>query len=191
MRWFRVTRLRVRTLDILTPKGVTLNDSEPVQMAKKLRMDWWLVAVSVALALFGVIMVYSASAMIALRESSNQYTYVTKQFIFMLVGIGIMLGISQVHYRWLQNEWLIFGFLTVTLILLAAVFAFTPTNGARRWIKLAGFTFQPSEMAKPALALFLAYFLTKNEKTVGQFETDYPAVFDDTGSFVRADPART
>ncbi len=170
MRWFRVTRLRVRTLDILTPKGVTLNDSEPVQMAKKLRMDWWLVAVSVALALFGVIMVYSASAMIALRESSNQYTYVTKQFIFMLVGIGIMLGISQVHYRWLQNEWLIFGFLTVTLILLAAVFAFTPTNGARRWIKLAGFTFQPSEMAKPALALFLAYFLTKNEKTVGQFK---------------------
>jgi cell division protein FtsW len=139
-------------------------------MAKKLKMDWWLFAVSVALALFGVIMVYSASAIIAMRESSNEYSYVTKQFIFTIIGIGVMLVISQVHYRWLQNERLIFGFLTVTLILLAAVFVFPPTNGARRWIKLAGFTFQPSEMAKPALSLFLAYFLTRNANTVGMFK---------------------
>lgn len=146
-------------------------------MAKKLRMDWWLFAIALALAMFGVIMVYSASAMIAMRESANQYSYVTKQLVFMLIGVGVMLAASQIHYRRLQNEWVIFGFLTITLILLAAVFAFSPINGARRWIKFAGFTFQPSEMAKPALALFLAYFLTKNEKQVGQFrETILPCL---------------
>src|SRR5262245_1168321 len=138
-----------------------------MQMAKKLKMDWLLFGTALALALFGVIMVYSASAMIALRESSNEYSYVTKQFIFMLLGIAVMLLVSRVHYRWLQNEWVVFGFLTITLILLLAVFAFPPVNGARRWLKFAGFTFQPSEMAKPALCMFLAYFLTRNEKTVG------------------------
>src|ERR1041384_7126159 len=139
-------------------------------MAKKLRMDWWLFAVSLALALFGVMMVYSASAMIAMRENSNQYSYVTKQLIFTIIGVVLMLGISQVHYKRLENEWLIIGCLSITIILLAAVFFFPPTNGARRWIKLAGFTFQPSEVAKPVLSLFLAYFLTRNEKTVGQFK---------------------
>jgi cell division protein FtsW len=139
-------------------------------MAKKLRMDWWLFAVSLALALFGVMMVYSASAMIAMRENSNQYSYVTKQLIFTIIGVVLMLGLSQVHYKRLENEWLIIGCLSITIILLAAVFFFPPTNGARRWIKLAGFTFQPSEVAKPVLSLFLAYFLTRNEKTVGQFK---------------------
>jgi cell division protein FtsW len=132
-------------------------------------MDWWLFAVSVALALFGVMMVYSASAMIALREN-NQYSYFTKQLVFTMVGIVLMLGISQIHYKRLENEWLIIGCLTITMILLAAVFFFPPTNGARRWLKLSGFTFQPSEIAKPVLSLFLAYFLTKNEKTVGEFK---------------------
>ena len=98
-------------------------------MAKKLRMDWWLFAVSVALALFGVMMVYSASAMIALREN-NQYSYFTKQLIFTMIGIVLMLGISQIHYKRLENEWLIIGCLTITIILLAAVFFFPPTNGA-------------------------------------------------------------
>ena len=125
---------------------------------------------SVALALFGVMMVYSASAIIAMKENSNEYSYVTKQGIFAVIGIILMIGISQMHYKRLENEWLIIGCLTVTVILLAAVFAFPPTNGARRWIKLAGLTFQPSEIAKPALSLFLAYFLTKNEKAVGLFK---------------------
>lgn len=146
-------------------------------MAKKLRMDWWLFAVTLALSLFGVVMVYSASAMIAMRESSNQYNYVTKQVIFMAIGVVLMLIISQIHYRWLQNEWLVFGFLTITIILLVAVFAFPPVNGARRWIRFAGFTFQPSEMAKPALCFFLAFFLTRNEKKIASFrETILPCL---------------
>jgi len=140
-------------------------------------MDWWLFGVALALSMFGVVMVYSASAMIAMRENSNQYSYVGKQVVFMLIGVVVMLAVSQIHYRWLQNEWVVLGFLTLTIILLLAVFAFPPVNGARRWIKFAGYTFQPSEMAKLALSFFLAFFLTRNEKKIGQFrETILPCL---------------
>jgi cell division protein FtsW len=138
-------------------------------MAKKLRMDWWLFGIALALALFGVVMIYSASAMIAMRESSNQYSYVSKQIIFMLIGVVIMLVISQIHHRWLEKEWVVIAALTITILMLLAVFAFPPVNGARRWIKLAGLTFQPSEVAKLTLSLFLAFFLTRNEETVTSF----------------------
>lgn len=138
-------------------------------MAKKLRIDWFLFAVAAILALFGSVMVYSASAMLALKETegASQYTYFYKQFGFTVIGLILMYLATKVHYKWLQRPWFVFGSLILTVLLLASVFAFSPTNGARRWIKIAGMSFQPSELAKIALPVFLAYFLTKKEKFVG------------------------
>jgi cell division protein FtsW len=146
-------------------------------MAKKLRTDWFLFAIAAGLALFGAIMVYSASAMIALKESGSQFTYFYKQLIFTLIGIAGMYAVSRVDYRRYQNPYVVYGLIALTVVLLLAVFAFPPINGARRWIRFAGFSFQPSEMAKVALPVFLAYFLTKNEKTVGELkETVLPCL---------------
>jgi cell division protein FtsW len=139
-------------------------------MAKKLRTDWFLFAIATGLALFGTIMVYSASAMIALKESGSQFTYFYKQLLFTGIGIAGMYVVSKIDYRRYQNAYVVYGLIAVTVILLLAVFAFPPINGARRWIRFAGFSFQPSEMAKIALPVFLAYFLTKNEKTVGELK---------------------
>jgi len=146
-------------------------------MAKKLRIDWFLFAVAAGLALFGSVMVYSASAMISLKETGGQtqYAYFYKQFIFTLVGLGVMYATSRIHYRWYQQKWFVYGFLTITLILLLAVFGFPAINGAHRWVRFPGMSFQPSELAKLALPVFLAYFLTKNEDLVGDFrETVLP-----------------
>lgn len=146
-------------------------------MAKKLRTDWFLFAIAAGLALFGAIMVYSASAMIALKESGSQFTYFYKQLIFTVIGIVGMYVVSRIDYRRYQNPYAVYGLIAITVILLLAVFAFPPINGARRWIRFAGFSFQPSEMAKVALPVFLAYFLTKNEKTVGELkETVLPCL---------------
>jgi len=140
-------------------------------MAKKVRTDWFLFAIATGLALFGAIMVYSASAMIALRESGSQFTYFYKQLLFTVIGIAGMYVVSKVDYRRYQNAYVVYGLIALTVILLLAVFAFPPINGARRWIRFAGFSFQPSEMAKLALPVFLAYFLTKNEKTVTELKS--------------------
>ncbi len=148
-------------------------------MAKKLRIDWFLFAIAASLALFGAIMVYSASAMIALRETQgeSQLTYFYKQFGFTLAGLAVMYLTSKIDYRRYQNEYVVYGILALTAVLLLSVFGFHSINGARRWIRFPGFSFQPSEIAKIALPIFLAYFLTKNEEVIGDLkETVLPCV---------------
>ncbi|HTH37745.1 MAG TPA: FtsW/RodA/SpoVE family cell cycle protein, partial [Pyrinomonadaceae bacterium] len=140
-------------------------------MVNKLKIDWFMFAIAAGLALFGAAMVYSASAMIALRESQSQFTYFYKQLAFTLAGLAAMFVVSKIDYRRYQASWFVYGFLALTVLMLIAVFAFPSINGARRWIRFGGLSFQPSEMAKLALPIFLAFFLTKNEKMVGDLRS--------------------
>lgn len=129
-------------------------------------------ALAAGLAVFGAMMVYSASAMIAHKESAgaSQFTYFYKQAGFTVAGIMLMLGVSQIDYRRYNNPFVIGIVLLVTLGALLAVFGFPEINGARRWIRLGGFSLQPSEMAKIALPLFLAFYLTRNAERVGEIK---------------------
>ncbi len=135
--------------------------------------------VAAALALFGTMMVYSASAMFALKEteSISQNTYFYKQLAFTMIGLAALLIVSRVDYHVFQKPWVVYAIMAVTVILLLAVFAFPPINGARRWIRFSGFSFQPSELAKIAMPIFLAYFLTKKAESVGDLrETVLPCL---------------
>lgn len=138
-------------------------------MARKLQADEWLFAGAVALALFGVIMVYSASAVVATGENHSQYFYVVRQGIWTLIGLGAMLYGMKFDYRRLRSPLIAHGLLITALVLLVAVFAFPPINGARRWIRFAGFSMQPSEISKLALAIFLARFLERRAGEEGSF----------------------
>jgi len=166
-------------------------------MAKKLRIDWFLFAIAAGLALFGAVMVYSASAMISLKETANnadgatQFSYFFKQFGFTLFGLVVMYVASRIDYKIYQNKTVVLGILAVTAVLLIAVFGFGAINGARRWIRFAGVSFQPSEIAKIALPIFLAWFLTIKEKSVGDLkETVLPclAVLGFFGGLVFLEP---
>jgi cell division protein FtsW len=130
-------------------------------MARKLQADKWLFAAAAGLALFGIVMVYSASAVMARAENGNQYYYVIKQGIWTAVGFVAMLAAMQFDYQRLRDRRIVYGLLGLTALLLLAVFAFPRINGAHRWIRFAGFSVQPSELSKLALAIFLAYFLEK------------------------------
>ena len=136
-------------------------------------MDWFMFAIAAGLALFGTMMVYSASAMIAHRETggASQFTYFYKQFAFTAIGLVGMFVASRIDYRRYQSAAIVYGVLGFTVVCLVAVFAFPEINGASRWIRFGGFSFQPSELAKIALPLFLAFFLTKNESSVGDLKS--------------------
>lgn len=137
-------------------------------MKDDLRTDWFLFAVTAFLALFGAVMVYSASAMISLKETgqASEFLYFYKQLGFSALGIVVMLVVSRIDYHVYENKLIVFGVLAVTFALLASVFAFGAINGARRWIRLPGMSFQPSELAKLAIPIFLAWFFTLREKNI-------------------------
>ncbi len=124
------------------------------------------------LALFGAMMVYSASAMFALKEteSTSQFTYFYKQIGFTAGGLAAMFLVSRFDYHILQNRWVVYSLCFVTAALLLAVFFFPAINGAQRWIRISGFSFQPSEIAKLTLPIFLAFKLTEKEDDIGDLK---------------------
>jgi len=138
-------------------------------MARKLAPDKWLFAATIGLALFGVVMVYSASAVMAQNENGNQFHYVLKQGAFAAVGFVVMLLAMQFNYQQLKSRRIVYALLIFCTIGLFSVFGFSSVNGAHRWIKLPGVSIQPSEVSKLALIIFLAYFLEKRAGEEGDF----------------------
>lgn len=131
-------------------------------MARKIQADEWLFAATLGLALFGVVMVYSASADLAFADNGTQYHYVKRQAMWTVAGLLAMMGAMHFDYTRLRDRRIVVALLAGTVVMLLAVFAFPRINGAHRWIKLpGGFSLQPSELAKLALTIFLARFLER------------------------------
>ena len=128
-------------------------------MAKRVGVDKWLFGTVLLLALFGLVMVFSASAVMAKSQFGSPYYFMIRQGIFVLAGLIAMALLMRVDYRLYNNPKVVFPAIGITTLMLLGVFAMAGMNGAHRWIRFAGITLQPSELAKPILVLFLAYFL--------------------------------
>ncbi|HXF43555.1 MAG TPA: putative lipid II flippase FtsW [Pyrinomonadaceae bacterium] len=143
------------------------------------RTDWFLFTLAAILSLGGAMMVYSASAIIANKESGgvSEMAYFNKQIVFVLIGIIAMLIVSRIDYRIFSKPAILFTLLAITVCCLIAVLFFQEINGARRWIRFSGFSLQPSEIAKPVLTMFLAWFLRRNASRIGEIKsTALPAL---------------
>lgn len=122
-------------------------------------MDYTIWITVMILVAFGLIMVLSASAPSALSETGNSYKYVSKQAISAAIGLCVMYACSKVDYHIFRKfKWLIYIVCIAFLLLVA--FIGTGANGAKRWIVIAGFNFQPSEFAKIGFILFFAAILS-------------------------------
>ena len=128
-------------------------------MAKRVGVDKWLFGTVLLLVLFGLVMVFSASAVMAKETLGSPYAYVFRQAIWALLGMAALAALMQVDYKRYNSYPVVVGCVAVTTLLLMSVFAMHGMNGAHRWIRVAGTTLQPSELAKPVIVLFLAYFL--------------------------------
>jgi cell division protein FtsW len=129
-------------------------------MAKKVGVDKWLFGVVLLLVLFGLVMVFSASAVMAKAESGSPYPYVAKQAMYALFGMIALTALMRVDYKHYNNPRVVFPAMAITTLLLVGVFGMHALNHTHRWMSFGPFfTFQPSELAKPMTVLFLAYFL--------------------------------
>lgn len=137
-------------------------------MAKRIGIDKWMFGVSLLLVILGLLMVFSASAILAAEKFGSAYHFFLRQLIWAVAGLALMFGLSRLQFENYKRPWVVFGLLALTTGLLAAVYFLDRTNGSHRWVHFGGiFSLQPSELAKPVLVLFLAYFLENRLKEMG------------------------
>lgn len=140
-------------------------------MLRKLEnYDLLLMLMAIALTCFGVVMVYSASNIMAAKRFHDGFFFLKRQGLFALIGFAIMLGAMHIDYRF----WKKMAVPALLLCLVLLVMVLIPgiggkAGGSSRWIKLPGFNLQPSEMAKLALIMYMAYSLDKKQDKVKSF----------------------
>jgi cell division protein FtsW len=135
-------------------------------MAKRVSVDRWLFTVTMLLVFVGLVMVFSASAVMARERFGSPYAFLLKQLIWAAAGLVAMVVAMRVDYRRYKHPALVFSLLGMTTLLLISVFFLDRSHHTHRWFHVGAFSFQPSELAKPVLILFLAYFLEFRTKTM-------------------------
>jgi cell division protein FtsW len=130
-------------------------------MARKLKLDPVLFTATILLVCVSVVMVYSASAVLAMERYQQPYLFLTKQIVWTVLGLAVLFVVMRVDYRAYREPafiWSCFGLVVVALI---AVLFSAPINNARRWFSIGGLGIQPSELAKVSAIVFIAALLER------------------------------
>lgn len=139
-------------------------------MARQLQTDKVLFGTVVILLLFGLVMVYSASAVIAQDQFHSSYHFLFRQMIWAVVGLGLMAIMMNVDYRYLAKPIVIFPAVAIQVLLLLVVLFLGPTHDTHRWLRVGPVSLQPSELAKVVIVIFLAYFLDMRKGEVADWK---------------------
>jgi cell division protein FtsW len=137
-------------------------------MARKLKSDRVLFAATLLLVFAGIVMVYSASAVMAMERNQQPYLFLIKQVMWSALGLGIIAIVMRVDYRTYRNPVVIWTALGLVALGLVAVLFSRPINGTRRWFAMGGFGVQPSELAKIAVILFTAALLERRMARINE-----------------------
>ncbi|WP_198419399.1 MULTISPECIES: putative lipid II flippase FtsW [Geomonas] len=129
---------------------------------------------AVILTCFGVVMVYSASSVMAAKRFHDGFFFLKRQSLYALIGfIGMGLAMHVDYHVWKKYAVPLFLGTFVLLLLVFVPGIGGTAKGASRWIRLPGFNFQPSELAKVALIMYMAYSLEKRQDKLKQFTTGF------------------
>lgn len=138
-------------------------------VAKKKRrppMDLWLLLLILSLFAFGSLMVFSASFAYAKTRFGDHFYFAKRQILWGAVGIPLMLAVSRLSAERIRRA-APYLFLGISVLLLLVPILGTEAGGAKRWLSLGPFSFQPSELAKCGLVLLLSYYFTEFQERVG------------------------
>ncbi len=142
-------------------------------MAQRLKTDWTLFGTVLVMVLFGGVMIYSASSMMAASRNNSAFYFALHQAIWIALAVPTMVWLKHLPYRKLQNTAVSFIPAGIVVVLLIAVYFLDAKQ--HRWLRFPGGGLQPSEFAKPALALFLAYFMSIRGRAINSLYTLLPA----------------
>ncbi len=118
----------------------------------------------------GIVMVYAASAYTAMVRFHDPFYFLKKEIVFFFAGVGAMFVTANLNYVYLR--WIIIPLLALSLFLMVLVLIpgfGVEVGGARRWLRFAGFSFQPSELTKIALIIYIAHSLMRKQEKLSDF----------------------
>lgn len=137
----------------------------------KRKWDMSLLVTVIFLVCFGLVMIYSTSSYEAAMKFGDSTFYLKRQLLATVLGIIVMFFTASFDY----HRWGKYAVLAYIATIICIVLVLTPigieANGARRWIGVGSFSFQPAELAKLSIILFFAFFLSKKPNLVNKFST--------------------
>ena len=139
-------------------------------MARKLKSDRVLFTTTVLLVGLSVVMVYSASAAVALEHFQRPYLFLIKQGMWAALGMTVLGVVMRIDYRTYREPVFIWSCLGVVVLALVAVLFSPPVNNARRWFGIAGIGVQPSELSKLVAIFFIAALLERRMHRINEIK---------------------
>jgi cell division protein FtsW len=128
-------------------------------LARRSDTDRWLFVVTLALCLMGAVMIFSASAVTAENQYGHSYYFVARQIAWLMIGLLGMFALMKLDYHRLREPAFVYSALCLVVIMLIGTFFLDKSHATHRWIRLGPVGIQPSELAKLAVILYLAWFL--------------------------------
>ena len=128
-------------------------------MPRRLETDRWLFLATLALCLLGAVMIFSASAVTAQQQYGHSYIFFIRQAAWLVIGLFGMFVLMRTDYRKLRQPAVIYPVVCAVLLMLVGTLFLDKSHATHRWIKFGPANLQPSELAKLAVILYLAWFL--------------------------------
>ena len=139
-------------------------------MTRRSDTDRWLFGVTLALCLLGAVMIFSASAVTAQNQYGHSYIFVVRQLAWLAIGLLGMFALMRLDYHHLREPAVVYTALCLVVLMLIGTFFLDKSHATHRWIKLGPIGIQPSELAKLAAILYLAWFLDLRRRTAVSLE---------------------
>ena len=139
-------------------------------MTRASETDRWLFGVTLMLCLLGAVMIFSASAVTAQEQFGHSYHFVLRQIVWLLAGLLGMFGLMKMDYHKLREPAVVYTVLCAVLVMLVGTFFLDKSHATHRWIKFGPAQIQPSELAKLAVILYLAWFLDLRRRGITRLE---------------------
>ena len=125
------------------------------------RGDRWLLVLALALAVVGLIMVYSSSAILGITRYQDPNYFLSRQAVRVLLGVAVLIAVARIRLRWIERfaPWLLGGSVALLAVLEAVGHV---SHGAGRWLRVGFLSLQPTDLARLTTVVFLAWWLKRS-----------------------------